>query len=52
VASSDSGGWRALAHSTFLEGLMIPAELQRPCNQTHALWCLEAVLKLEWSSNW
>lgn len=31
---------------------MLPAELQKLCNHTHARGCLEAVLKLEWSSNW
>lgn len=51
MAGSDSGPGEWLAHSSFLEGLVLPAGLQRPCNHNHARGCLEAVLKLEWSSN-
>lgn len=40
-----------MAH-TFLEGLLLPGELRKPCNHTQAQGCLEAVLKLDWSSNW
>lgn len=44
-------GLVTLAHSSFLEGLMLPAELQRPQSHPMLGGCLEAVLKLEWSSN-
>lgn len=36
MAGSDSGPGEWLAHSSFLEGLVLTAELKRPCNHTHA----------------